>query len=190
MQPFLSVPSDADKLLHKAPPDAGYTREDILVGAQTRVGIIPVRCLYDTLLQIRASLFGRQERSNVLLFDKMHARLHPIDRAKIKSRLGGLRCRKLFGQLAGVLRGLLEFREQRGPLVRIGRHQTPLPVGSGTIKISRRVRRREVNEVLGSAQRLVKLHVINQVQGVLRRLKQCGMRHDPTVRRYAKQDGK
>ena len=100
----------------------------------------------------------------------MHARLHAIDCTKIKSRLRGLRGGKLFGQLAGVLRSLLELREQRGSLVRIGRDQTPLPVSSGTIKISRRVRRREVNEVLCSTQRLVKLHIVNQVQGVLRRL--------------------
>src|SRR5207253_9609908 len=136
---FVSVQSDADKLLQQAAPDAGDTREDILVSAQACVGIVPVRCLYHTLLQIRAPLFGRQERSDILLFDKMHARLHAIDCTKIKSRLRGLRGGKLFGQLAGVLRSLLELREQRGSLVRIGRDQTPLPVSSGTIKISRRV---------------------------------------------------
>src|SRR5262249_43533207 len=111
LQPFVAVPSDADQLLYHAAPDTRDAGKDILVGAQTSISIVPVGGTRYTLLQIRAPLLGCQQRSDVLLFHKMHARLHAIDRSKIKSSLGSLRIREVLGQITGTLRRLLELCE-------------------------------------------------------------------------------
>src|SRR5215467_14240395 len=60
LQPFVAVSSDADQALYKAPPDTRNAGEDILVGAQTSIRIVPVGGSCYTLLQIRASLLGCQ----------------------------------------------------------------------------------------------------------------------------------
>src|SRR5262245_62877899 len=118
----------------------------------------------------------------------MHACLHAIDRSKIKGGLGSLRLREERGRVTGSLRRLLKLCEQHGPLVRIMCDQTPLPVGGGTIKIACRVRRREVNETLSSAQCLIEFHVVDQVKSALRRLQHGRMRHYRMLRYETEQD--
>jgi hypothetical protein len=74
--------------------------------------------------------------------------------------------------------------------VRIIRDQTPLPVGSSTIKIACRVRWREVNKTLRSVQCRIELHVVDQVKGALRWFQHDRMRHHPALGRQAEQDSK
>jgi hypothetical protein len=52
------------------------------------------------------------------------------------------------------------------------------------------MRWREVDETLRSVQRLIELHVVDQVNGALRRLQHGRMHHYPMLRYETKHDSK
>jgi hypothetical protein len=111
----------------------------------------------------------------------MHTRLHAIHRPEIKGRFRGLCCWEPFGYCAGTLCCLLKLFQQHGALWRIADDQTPLPIDCSTAKVACWMCWSQVNEPLGGAQGLVKLHIVDQVKGVLGWLQERRMRYYSTL---------